>query len=109
MIKIPNIIPFLTLKSFAYADPDNRTAKDAFDIWYSVVNYDAGPDSVNEELLKYTNNPDVRDAFNGIKSFFKDESSSGTKDVTNILTTRYGLSMPQASREVLSPFKRLKI
>lgn len=107
-IKIPNIIPFLTLKSFAYADPDNGTAKDAFDIWYSVVNYEAGPDSVNKELLKYTDNSDVRDAFSAIKRFFKDESSQGTKDVTSILTTRYGLSMPLANREVLSPLNKLK-
>jgi len=28
-IKIPNIIPFLTLKAFAYSDEDNRDAKDA--------------------------------------------------------------------------------
>lgn len=107
-IKIPNIIPFLALKSFAYSDPENGSAKDAFDIWYTVVNYGNGPDSVNKELLKYRNNFDVKDAFSAINNFFKDEPSQGTKDVSNILTTRYGLSMPLANREVLSPFKKLK-
>jgi len=106
-IKIPNIIPFLTLKSFAYSDPENGSAKDAFDIWYTVVNYESGPDSVNKELLKYKDNVDVKDAFKAINGFFKNESSKGTEDVNNILTTRYGLSIHLANREVLSPFKKL--
>lgn len=106
-VKIPNVIPFLTLKSFAYADPDNGTAKDAFDIWYTVVNYESGPDSVKGELVKYKDNPDVRDAFRAIEGFFKAESSKGTRDVTRILTTRYGLSTSLANKEILAPFLRL--
>lgn len=106
-VKIPNIIPFLALKAFTYADPDNGTAKDAFDIWYTVVNYKSGPDSVKEELLKYKENSDALDAFRAIRVFFKAESSKGTKDVARILTERYGLSMSLANREILSPFKEL--
>jgi len=78
------------------------------DKFYLVGGFEAGPDSVNKALLKYTDNSDVRDAFSAIKRFFKDESSQGTKDVTSILTTRYGLSMPLANREVLSPLNKLK-
>lgn len=106
-VKIPNVIPFLALKSFAYADTDNGTAKDAFDIWYTVVNYESGPDSVKKELVKYKDNSDVRDAFTAIKGFFKTESSKGTRDVARILTTRYGLSMSLANREILTPFLKL--
>lgn len=107
-IKIPNIIPFLALKSFAYSDPENSCAKDAFDIWYTVVNYESGPDSVNKELLKYKDNIDVKDAFGAINGFFNNASSKGTKDVSNILTTRYGLSIHLANREIISPFRKLK-
>lgn len=106
-IRIPNIIPFLTLKLFVYSDPQNGSAKDAFDIWYTIVNFDNGPDAVSEELLKYRDNLDVKDAFIAIKNLFKRESSKGVRDVTRILTTRYGLSMPLANREVTAPFNRL--
>ncbi len=71
VIKIPNIIPFLALKSFAYSDPENGSAKDAFDIWYTVVNYGIGPDSVNKELLSYKGNLDVKDAFSAVNSFLE--------------------------------------
>ena len=66
-IKIPNIVPFLTLKAFVYLDQDNSTAKDAFDIWYTIVNYEDGPDSVNKQISKYKTNADVHDAFRTIK------------------------------------------
>jgi hypothetical protein len=106
-IRIPNIIPFLTLKSFAYSDEDGRSAKDAYDIWYTIVNYRNGPASVKEELVKYKGNRDVADAFKHIQHDFMDESSSGTKDVVDILVRRYGLERAFAIKEVLSPLKYL--
>jgi len=107
-IKIANLIPFITLKSFTYVDPDNGSAKDAFDIWYTIVNYGEGPDSVNREVLRYRDNPDVQDALKAIKEVFDDESSQGTKDVVDILMQRYGLDRPRANREVVSPLRLVK-
>lgn len=107
-LKIPNIIPFLTLKAFAYSDQENRAAKDAYDIWYTIVNYGEGPDSINREVLRYRDNPDVRDALKAIKELFNDESSQGTKDVVYILVQRYGLDRPRANREVISPLRLVK-
>ena len=106
-IKIPNIIPFLTLKAFAYMDIDSRTAKDAFDIWYTVVNFREGPDSVRKERLKYKKNADVKNAFNALRELFNDETSAGTRDVSFILTSRYGLEMALANREVIFPMRKL--
>jgi len=102
-IKIPNIIPFLTLKAFAYSDEENRSAKDAFDIWYTIVNFKDGPDSVREELLRYKGNKDVADAFRAMRGHFSGESSPGTMGVVDILVKRYGLDRPLANREVISP------
>lgn len=107
-VKIPNIIPFLTLKAFAYSDEENRSAKDAFDIWYVVVNFKDGPISVREELSKYKNNKDVADAFKAIHRHFNNEASSGTRDVANILVNRYGLERALANREITSPVRNLK-
>jgi hypothetical protein len=107
-IKLPNIIPFLTLKAFAYSDEKNRAAKDAYDIWYTIVNFKEGPVSVKEELLKYKGNKDVSDAFKVIYRYFNDESSSGTKDVADILTKRYGLERVFANQEIITPIKNLK-
>ena len=107
-IKIPNIIPFLTLKAFAYLDKDNRAAKDAYDIWYTIVNFKDGPNSVKKELLKYEDNKDIRDAFSAIYRYFNNESSSGTKDVANILVKRYGLKRVFANKEIIAPIKILK-
>ncbi len=107
-VKIPNIIPFLTLKAFAYSDEENRAAKDAYDIWYTVVNFQDGPISVREELLKYKSNKDVKDAFKAIYRYFDSETSAGTKDVVNILVQRYGLQRVFANKEVVSPIKNLK-
>lgn len=107
-IKIPNIIPFLTLKAFAYSDEENRAAKDAYDIWYTIVNFKDGPVSVEEELAKYKGNKDVVDAFKAIYRHFDDESSSGTKDVADILVKRYGLERVFAHREIIVPIKSLK-
>ena len=107
-IKIANVVPFITLKSFAYLDPDNGSAKDAFDIWYTIVNYEEGPDSVNKELSRYRDNPDVKNALKATKEFFSDESSQGTKDVVDILVRRYGLDRPRANREVISPLRLIK-
>ena len=107
-IKIPNIIPFLTLKAFAYSDGQNRDAKDAYDLWYTIVNFKNGPVSVREELLRYKSNKDVKDAFKAISRHFDSESSSGTKDVVNILVNRYGLERAFANREVVSPIKILE-
>ena len=104
-IKIPNIIPFLTLKAFAYMDEQNRLAKDAFDIWYTLVNFKEGPKSVREELLKYKENPDVKDAFEAIGRLFGSVTSTGAKDVSDILVVRYGLQRNLANREVTSPIK----
>ena len=106
-IKIPNIIPFLTLKAFAYMDEDNRAAKDAFDIWYTVVNFKTGPDSVRKELLRYKTNHDVADAFGAMRKLFEDEASIAVKDVRNILVLRYGLNIALANREIIYPMRRL--
>ena len=106
-IRITNVIPFLTLKTFAYMNEENRLAKDAFDIWYTIVNFKDGPDSVREELQKYKKNKDVSEAFDSIRRLFADETSFGTKDVSKILVERYGLQMNFANREVISPIKRL--
>ena len=107
-IKLPNIIPFLTLKAFAYSDEKNRAAKDAYDIWYTIVNFKEGPVSVKEELLKYKGNKDVLDAFKAIYRCFNNESSLGTKDVADILTKRYGLERVFANQEIIAPMKNLK-
>lgn len=107
-IKIPNIIPFLTLKAFAYSDEENRAAKDAYDIWYTIVNFKDGPVSVKEELLKYKGNKDVTDAFKVIRRDFDHETSPGTKDVVNILTVRYRLDRALAFKEVMYPIRSLK-
>lgn len=107
-VKIPNVIPFLTLKSFAYLDEDNRSSKDAYDMWYTIVNYNDGPISVKEELKKYKNNKDVADAFRAIRRHFRDESSIGTKDVSDILVMRYGLERAFAVREVISPISQIR-
>ena len=108
-IKVPNVIPFLTLKAFAYSDEENRDAKDAYDIWYTIVNFKNGPVSVKEELLNYKGNKDVKDGFKAICRYFDNESSIGTKDVANILVTRYGLERTFANKEIIVPIKNLKI
>jgi len=107
-VKIPNIVPFLVLKAFAYSDEEDRAAKDAYDIWYAIVNFKDGPVSVREELTKYGNNKDVTDAFRAIHRHFGSEASAGTKDVANILVNRYGLERSFANREIISPIKNLK-
>jgi len=106
-IKIPNVIPFLTLKLFAYLDAENRLAKDVFDIWYTLVNFEDGPDSVKKELLKYKGNPDVEDAFGSIKTLLNDESAPGVKDIVRILVNRYGLERAFANKEAIYPFRKL--
>ncbi len=108
-VKIPGIVPFLTLKAFAYSDEDNRAAKDAYDLWYTIVNFKDGPASVKEELARYKGNRDVADAFKAIDRHFHDESSSGTKDVADILVKRYGLERVFANREIIAPVKILGI
>jgi hypothetical protein len=99
----------LTLKAFAYLDEENRAAKDAYDIWYTIVNFKYGPVSVKEELSKYKRNKDVADAFKVIRRVFNNETSSGTKDVVNILTARYGLDRALAVKEVMYPIRILKL
>ncbi len=106
-VKIPNIVPFLTLKAFAYSDGESRTAKDAFDMWYTIVNFKEGPVSVKEELSRYKNNKDVADAFKAIRRQFDNEASSGTKDIADILVKRYGLERVLANREIISPVRNL--
>ena len=108
-IKIPNIIPFLALKAFAYSNEEGRAAKDAYDMWYTVVNFKNGPSSVKEELSKYRKNKDVRDAFEAIFRHFDNETSAGTKDVAGILVKRYGLERAFANKEIISPIKNLKV
>lgn len=106
-IKISSIIPFLTLKSFAYLDAENRLAKDVFDIWYTVVNFEDGPDSVKRELLRYKGNRDVEDAFDGIKPLLSSESAPGVKNIVEILINHYGLERARANKEVIYPFRKL--
>ena len=107
-VKIPNIIPFLTLKAFAYSDESRADAKDAYDIWYTLVNFQDGPISVREELLKYKGNKDVIDAFKAIYYHFDSEVSAGTRDIADILVERYGLERTFANKEIISPFAILK-
>ncbi|MFH0764107.1 MAG: hypothetical protein V1927_03810 [Candidatus Omnitrophota bacterium] len=95
------------MKAFAYSDEENSTAKDAYDIWYTTVNFKDGPASVKEELAKYKGNKDVGDAFRAIRRYFDSENSSGTKDVVNILTKRYGLNRMLAVKEVIYPINQL--
>ncbi|MFA6383926.1 MAG: nucleotidyl transferase AbiEii/AbiGii toxin family protein [Candidatus Omnitrophota bacterium] len=106
-IKIPNIVPFITLKAFAYADEQRHDPKDAYDLWYSVANYGEGPESVIKELLRYRGNEDVKEARRIIKGIFAAETSSGTSDVCRILTRRYNLGRARALNEVLMLFRRL--
>lgn len=106
-VKIPNIIPFLTLKAFAYSDEEALSAKDAYDMWYTIVNFKDGPVSVKEELSKYKGNKDVLDAFKIIRHSFDSESSLGTKDVAEILIKRYGLERSFANKEIITPIKNL--
>ncbi|OGW78015.1 MAG: hypothetical protein A3C51_01715 [Omnitrophica bacterium RIFCSPHIGHO2_02_FULL_46_20] len=107
-VKIPNIIPFLALKAFAYSNEENRASKDAYDIWYTIVNFKDGPVSVRKELSKYKSNKDVKDAFRAIRGYFDSEASAGTKDVANILVKRYGLKRVFANREIVFPIRMLK-
>ncbi|MDO9513640.1 MAG: hypothetical protein Q7J59_03400 [Elusimicrobiota bacterium] len=107
-IKIPNIIPFLTLKAFTYSDEENRDAKDAYDIWYTIVNFGSGPESVEKELMKYRGNKDVKDGFEAIYRYFDNEASPGTKDVADILVKRYGLGRTFADKEIVIPISQLK-
>ncbi len=108
-IKIPNIIPFLTLKLFAYRSRERMfdRNKDAFDIWYVAVNFKEGPGSVRAELEKYKDNPDVKEAFKIIPELFGDENSEGVRDVSNILVGRYGLDVNFARREILNPLRKI--
>lgn len=106
-IKIPNIVPFLTLKAFAYADEEGGLSKDVFDIWYTIVNFKEGPVSVNGELSGYSKNRDVKSALHIIKDVFGEEASRGTQAVANILNRRYGLERARAIKEAVSPIRLL--
>jgi len=110
-IKIPNIIPFPTLKLFAYKNRESifDKDKDAFDIWYVVVNFKEGPDSIKIEFEKYKDNPDVKEAFKMIPVLFGDETSEGVREVSNILAVRYGLDINFARREVFVPFQKFDL
>lgn len=101
-IKIPGIVPFITLKAFAY--DNEHDPKDAYDIWYSVSNFEEGPKSVLEELKEYEDNQEVKDALKIIKRMFAHAASYGIIDVCNILTGRYNLERGRSENEVITPF-----
>lgn len=67
------------------------------------------PDLLVENKLSYLREYlDVMDAFKAIYKHFSDESSSGTKDVANILIKRYGLERSFANKEIIVPIRNLK-
>jgi len=85
LIKIPNVIP-----------------------WYTIVNFESGPESVEKELMKYRGNKDVKDGFEAITRCFDNETAMGTKDVADILVQRYGLERAFADKEIVVPISQLK-
>lgn len=83
IIRIASVTAFLMMKAQAL---NNRIKeKDAYDIYYCLVNYPGGLDSLGEEICRYLENPLVVEGLNILAEKFQSPEHSGPTFIANFL------------------------
>ena len=80
-IRVASIVPFLVMKGMALVD--RLKEKDAYDIYYSIVNFPEGLDGLVEEFRPHIGHRLVREGLGKISSKFSSKDDMGPKFVAD--------------------------
>lgn len=81
VIRVASIVPLLVMKAMALAD--RLKEKDAWDIYYCLVNYPGGVDAIAEEFRPHLQNRLVREGLEKIGGKFASPDHVGPKSVAD--------------------------
>ena len=76
-VRVANILPYIALKIFAFQDRHDN--KDAYDLGFTLLNYNGGPRAAGQAAAKspVKNHPQIRDALKLLEERFRDTANDG--------------------------------
>ncbi|MBI5639716.1 MAG: hypothetical protein HZA17_04745 [Nitrospirae bacterium] len=80
-VRVASILPFLVMKGMAMYT--RMKEKDAYDIYYCLLNYPGGIDALAEEFRQHLDNGLVKEGLQKIAGQFSSEKSFGPKSVAD--------------------------
>lgn len=80
-VRVASIVPFFVMKGMAMET--RMKEKDAYDIYYSVLNYPGGIDALVEEFRPHLHHGLVREGLQKIAGKFSSEKDFGPKSVAD--------------------------
>lgn len=81
MVRVASIVPFFVMKGMAMET--RLKEKDAYDIYYSVLNYPGGMDALVEEFRPHLHHGLVREGLQKIAGKFSSEKDFGPKSIAD--------------------------
>jgi len=76
-VRVANILPYIALKIFAFQDRHDN--KDAYDLGFTLLNYNGGPHTAGQAAAKspVRNHPQIKDALKLLEERFRDTANDG--------------------------------
>lgn len=84
-VRVASIVPFLVMKGMVMED--RLKEKDAYDIYYSLLNYPGGIDALAKEFKPHLHNGLVKEGLQKIAGKFSSERAFGPKSVADFEET----------------------
>jgi hypothetical protein len=97
-IRVASIVPFLMMKAQALAG--RLKEKDAYDIYYCLVNYPGGSDVLAESFRQFPNHPLIKEGLNILADKFQSPEHIGPVFVTNFLGETHPDTRSKIQRDV---------
>jgi hypothetical protein len=76
-VRVANILPYVALKIFAFQDRHDN--KDAYDLGFTLLNYNGGPHAAGQAAAKspVRNHPQIKEALKLLEERFRDTANDG--------------------------------
>lgn len=76
-VRVANILPYIALKIFAFQDRHDN--KDAYDLGFTLLNYNGGPHAAGQAAAKspVRNHPQIKEALKLLEERFRDTANDG--------------------------------
>jgi len=105
-LRVASIPALLVMKGYALAGRDKH--KDAYDIYFSVREFDGGPAALADACRPLLDDPVAREGFKNIADKFADESAFGPVTVRKFLSDSAALGGMTADQVQVDAYRQVK-